>query len=147
MILFWGIAAAAGILMAVQGGINGALGKTIGFLEGNFIVHAIALGVVAVLLFAAGLGKGDLSKLNQTPWYLYSGGIINVAIIYAVMFSVAKAGSGQATTAIISGQLAMAMIIDCFGLFGLEKTSFTWVRGLGLIMMSAAARLILGSAK
>lgn len=137
------MAAAAGVLMAIQGSINGALGKIVGMLEGNFIVHVIALAAVTVLLFAFGLGQGDLSKVREVPWYLYLGGLINVAIIYGVMFAIAQAGAGNATTAIIAGQLAMALIIDCFGLFGLEKTSFTWTRGLGLVMMAIAAKLIL----
>ena len=49
--LFLGLAFAAGILMAVQGTINGLLGKFIGVLEGNFFVHAIGLAAVSVLLF------------------------------------------------------------------------------------------------
>ncbi len=141
--IFLIMAAIAGILMAVQGSINGALGKITGMLEGNFIVHVIALLAVAVLLFLFGLGRGDLSKIKEVPWYLYLGGLINVAIIYGVMFSIAKAGAGNATTAILAGQLAMALIIDSFGLFGLEKNPFTWSRGLGFVMMAVAAKLIL----
>jgi len=141
--IFLIIAAVAGILMALQGSINGALGKTVGMLEGNFIVHSIGLATVALLLFVIGLGKGDFSKLSAVPWYLYSGGIINVAIIYGVMLSIAKAGTGNATTAIITGQLAMAMLIDWLGLFGLEKADFTWSRGIGLALMAVAAKLLL----
>jgi len=129
--------------MALQGSINGALGKIIGTLEGNFMVHAIGLAAVALLLFVFGLGRGDFSKFAEAPWYLYLGGIINVAIIYGVMLSIAKNGAGNATTAIITGQLAMALIIDWLGLFGLEKFPMTWGRGVGLVMMAIAAKLLL----
>ncbi len=129
--------------MALQGSINGALGKIIGTLEGNFTVHAIGLAAVALLLFAFGLGRGDLGKVAAAPWYLYLGGVINVAIIYGVMLSIAKSGAGNATTAIITGQLAMALIIDWLGLFGLEKFPMTWGRGTGLVLMAIAAKLLL----
>ncbi len=141
--LFLGLAAAAGIAMAVQGSLNGALGKVVGVLEGNFLVHAIGLFVVAALLFVCGLGKGDLSKVSEAPWYLYLGGVMNVLIIFGVMAAIAKTGAGNATTAIITGQLAMAMLIDCFGWFGLQQAPFTWSRGAGLLLMGVAAKLLL----
>lgn len=59
------------------------------------------------------------------------------------MSSIDRIGAGNATTAIIAGQLAMAMIIDACGLFGLDKTGMTWGRGIGLGMMVVAAKLLL----
>jgi len=141
--IFLAAAAAAGVLMAVQGSLNGALSKIIGTLEGNFIVHAVGLVLVVILLFVFGLGRGDLTRAGEAPWYLYLGGVINVAILYGVMFAVAEVGSGNATTAIIVGQLTMALIIDWLGLFGLEQHAMTWIRGLGLLLMGVGARFML----
>ena len=143
----WGylaLAAAAGILMAIQGSLNGSLSKVIGVLEGNFILHAVGLLIIVTLLFIFGLGRGDLNAVGEAPWYLYLGGIINVVIIYGVMLSIAKTSAGYATTAIITGQLAMALVVDQFGLFGLAKSQMTWGRGAGLVLMAIAARLLLG---
>ena len=141
--LMWLFAGGAGILMAIQGSINGALGKIIGVLEGSFILHAVGLGIVTVLLFVFGLGKGDLSRVTEAPWYLYLGGVLNVAIIYGVMFAISRCGAGAATTAIITGQLAMSLVVDQFGLFGLEQHPITWMRGAGLVLMAVAAYLLL----
>ena len=142
--LFLGLAAAAGLLMAIQGSLNGALGKVIGVLEGSFVLHAVGLLLVVLLLFVFGLGRGDLGKMGEAPWYFYLGGVLNVAIIFGVMLSIAKVGAGNATTAIITGQLIMALIVDQFGLFGLEQTSITWQRGAGLLLMAIGAKLLLG---
>lgn len=141
--LFLGVAALAGILMALQGSMNGALGKVIGVLEGNFLLHVVGLTIVALLLFIFGLGNGSFTRMQEAPWYLYLGGVLNVAIIYGVMLSIAKSGAGNATTAIITGQLAMALLIDCLGLFGLQKIPLSWGRGLGLGLMAVAAKLLL----
>ncbi len=137
------IAALAGVLMALQGAINGALSKIIGTLEGSFLLHVVGLTIVALLLFVFGLGDGSLNKMPQAPWYLYLGGVLNVLIIYGVMVAIAKSGAGNATTAIICGQLTFALIIDSFGLFGLEKIPFSWLKAGGLVLMGIAARLIL----
>ena len=143
-LIFLIIAAGAGVLMAIQGSLNSALSKVIGVLEGNFILHAVGLLIVVIMLFVLGLGKGDLNAVDKAPLYLYLGGVINVAIIYGVMLSIAKTGAGVATTAIITGQLAMSLVIDQFGLFGLDKVPMSWGRGIGLVLMAIAAKLLLG---
>ena len=142
--LFLIIAAVSGVLMALQGALNSALSKIIGVLEGSLLVHLVGLLTVAALLFLCGLGRGDLGRMGEVPWYLYLGGVLNAAIIYGVMLSVGRAGAGAATTAIISGQLAAALLIDQFGLFGLARQAFTPERGAGLVLMAAAAWLLLG---
>ena len=142
--LFLAVAAGAGVLMAIQGSMNGAMAKITGVLEGNFILHAIGLTLIVVLLFVCGLGRGDLRAMTQAPWYLYLPGVINVAIIYGVMLAISRTGAGAATTAIIVGQLTMALVVDQFGLFGLEKVPMTWGRGAGLVLMGVAAKLLLG---
>lgn len=142
--LMWIVAGGAGILMAVQGSLNSALGKIIGVLEGNFILHAVGLAIISVMLFILGMGDGSLTRVGEAPWYLYLGGVLNVMIIYGVMFSISKTSAGIATTIIITGQLAMSLLIDHFGWFGLEQMAFTWQRGIGLVMMGIAAKLLLG---
>lgn len=139
------VAAISGVFMAVQGSINTAAGKIVGLLEGNFILHVVGLALVSLLLFVFGLGKGDLSKFTQIPWYGYLGGIINVAIIYGVMYAMKGAGVANATTAIIVGQVGMALIVDCFGLFGMEKVPFTYLKALGIVLLAVGAKLLLNS--
>ncbi|MDD2496821.1 MAG: DMT family transporter [Desulfitobacteriaceae bacterium] len=133
----------AGIAMAFQGTLNSILAKIVGLLEATFIVHIIGVVVVCIALFGLRLGEGNLSKMSQAPWYSYLGGIISVLIIYFVVASIPKVGVANATTAIIVGQLTTAMIIDCIGLFGMEKLSFTWIKAAGMILLVAGARLML----
>lgn len=135
---------AAGLLMAVQGTLNGLMGKIIGTWEGNLIVHVIATFLIFVLVLAVGVGDGDFAKWRQVPWYGYLGGVINVVIIYGVMASIPKLGASVATTAIIAGQLGTAMIIDWLGWFGMEKTAFSWWQILGLLLLVGGGRLMLG---
>ena len=44
---------------------------------------------------------------------------------------------------LIAGQLAMGVIIDAFGLFGLEKIPVTPARVVGLVLLAAGAALVL----
>lgn len=137
------IAAVAGVAMAVQGSLNAALGKVIGMLETTMIVHAVGTAVALAALYLFRLGSGNLALFNEAPWYTYLGGAIGVIIIMGVVFSIPRAGMANATTAIIIGQVATAMLIDQLGLFGLEKIPISWWKGLGLAFLAAGGYFML----
>ena len=137
------LALLSGSLMAVQGSMNTALSKIIGLLETTFVVHIIGTIVVVILLFALKMGKGNLYALGEAPWYVYLGGVISVGIIYLVAASIAEVGVANATTAIIVGQVATAIIIDHFGVFGLERVSYGWNQLIGLVFLVFGAHLLL----
>lgn len=133
----------AGLTMALQGSLNSILGKVVGLLEATLIVHVIGTLTVIAGLFVLGLGQGNLAKLPEAPWYSLAGGVLGVLIVYGVVFSIPKLGVAVATTAIIVGQVSTALAIDHFGLFGLDKIPFSWVKGAGVLLLAAGARLML----
>lgn len=141
--LFLLIAVIAGVLMAVQGSMNSRLGRIVGLWEATFLVHLVGLSTLLVILYVLRLGKGNLSKTWGTPWYLLLGGLLGVLIIYGVVTSIPRLGVAVATTSIIVGQVLTALIIDHFGLFGLMKVPFTWLKGVGLVLLAIGAKLLL----
>ncbi|WP_027339113.1 DMT family transporter [Halonatronum saccharophilum] len=141
-ILIYLIAAISGAAMALQGALNSVLGKVVGELESTFIVHIIATLVVALVLFIFNLGKGDLGEALSAPWYSYLGGILNVLILYGVIFSMPRLGVANATTIIITAQILTAITIDHLGVWGLEKVGFQWVQLVGLIFLSIGVKLL-----
>ncbi len=64
-------------------------------------------------------------------------------IIFGVTVSISRTGVATATTAIITGQLITALIVDQCGLFGLDKIPFTLGKGLGLALLAAGGYLML----
>lgn len=68
---------------------------------------------------------------------------MGVLIIFVVAFALPRAGVAKATTAIIIGQVTMAMLIDHFGLFGIEKAPVSWWKGLGLAFLAAGGYFML----
>lgn len=142
-LLFLGVALFSGILMAVQGSLNSALGKKVGLLEATFVVHFLGILLIGILLAIFCLQNWKWDSFKELPWYVYTGGFIGVGIVYAVAYSIPKVGVANATTAIIVGQVATALLIDQLGLFGLEKAAFTWVKGAGLGLLAVGAHLML----
>ncbi|UWG95771.1 DMT family transporter [Dehalobacter sp. DCM] len=135
------LAALSGAAMALQGTLNSQLSQKSSLLSSTLIVHIlgsiIALGAVVIW-------KVPLSshKWNQIPWYLYLGGVLSVAIIALVAVSISKIGVCNATTAIILGQVGMAVLIDHFGLFGVQKISWNPWQLLGLLLFAGGAKLL-----
>lgn len=140
------IAGLAGITMAVQGSLNAVLGKITGLLEATFIVHLVGLIVVSMLLVAH-LGSGDLLQVTRAPWYTLLGGALGVVIVYGVVTAIPRVGVANATTAIIAGQLTTAMLIDHFGLFGLQPVAFNWWKVAGILIMTLGGYLMLDTGR
>ncbi len=137
------VAALAGLAMALQGSLNTLLNKTVGLWEATFIVHLLATGTVAALLFLGGVGTGELMRFGRAPWFSFLGGPIGVAITLGVVIAIKKVGMTYATTSIIVGQVLAATIIDHFGLFGVEKLAFSAFKLLGLFFLALGAKILL----
>jgi transporter family-2 protein len=129
--------------MAVQGSINSGLGKQVGVLLATLIVHAVGTGF-ALLQYCLPFLRGQRGgSPGNVPWYLYVGGVLGVGIVYLVAISIARLGVAVTTTLIIVGQVGTALLIDELGLFGLQRTPFTWLKGAGLLLLAAGAGLLL----
>ena len=140
--MFLGVAALAGLMMAVQGTINSVLGKKIGLAETTFIVHATAAIILVFILFFKN-NHINLKVFKEIPWYLYLGGGMGVIITYGVVTSIPKLGVAVTTTAIITAQILTASVIDHLGVLGLEPVSFNWVKLIGILLMAVGVRLLL----
>lgn len=137
------LAAAAGSAMAFQGALNALLGKVVGLLESTLIVQLIGSLTVLILLYLFHLGRGNLGNWLQAPWYAYLGGLLNVLILFGVVFSIPKLGVGSATTSIVTLQLLTAVMIDHFGMFGVDKDPCRWWDVIGILMLGGAAKILL----
>jgi transporter family-2 protein len=119
------------------------LAKTIGQLEATFVVHLLAIIVLVLLLLVLNLGQGSLKLINKAPWYSYLGGLLSIVIVYAVMVSIKTLGVANATTMIIASQIITATVVDHFGLWGLEQTSFQFVRLIGIVFLIIGVKLLI----
>lgn len=130
----------AGILMAVQGALNTGLSRFVGLLRAVFAVHASGLIMMIPLVLAI---KSNSGSFSSAKWYYYLGGPLGVAIVYMVAAAISKAGAWRATTAIVTGQVLTAVILDHFGAFGLQKSPFPLVKLLGVAFLSLGAWILL----
>ena len=66
--------------------------------------------------------------------YLLLGGVIGAFITLTVIMSMNQLGPAKAALLIVVAQLAVAYVIELFGLFGVEKVAFSWTKAAGLLV-------------
>lgn len=136
------LAAVAGATMAAQGTINSALGKAAGLAQATFLVHLVGLAAAGIMLLPN--RSASWNEVLALPWYSVVGGILGVGIIYGVAAVIPRLGVAVATTAIIVGQVGLALVIDHFGWSGVEPVPVSLHRLGGLVLLALGARLMLG---
>ncbi|MDQ7093943.1 DMT family transporter [Desulfosporosinus sp. PR] len=135
------IAGISGITMAIQGTLNSLLSEKTSLLSATFVVHIIGTLIALIALLVC---KIPLFKYHwlTIPWYLYLGGLLSVIIVGLVAVSIPKVGVCNATTAIIIGQVSMAVLIDHFGWFGAHRLPWNPWQLMGIFLFAAGAKLL-----
>ncbi|MDD6572763.1 MAG: DMT family transporter, partial [Thermoflexaceae bacterium] len=105
------------------------------WVSGSF-VQLTAFLTCIVMWFVS--GRPSFAGLFQVEHkYALLGGVIGAFITYTVVKSMEKLGTAPAVLTIVITQTAVAYLIELFGLFGSEKSSFSWMKVLGLVIAIA----------
>jgi bacterial/archaeal transporter family-2 protein len=137
------LAFAAGLGGAVQIAVQSQLGERVGSLEA-LTTAAVVGGVLAltVLLVVRRSFSGVGDALGGPKWLLL-GGVMGVFIVFAVTFAGPRIGVVATTSVLIAGQFALAIVIDRYGWFGVERIDVRWTRVLGVALLFVGAALTL----
>jgi transporter family-2 protein len=130
----------AGLSGPVQAAVMGELGGRVG------IVPALALSALvttAVALSALAVVRQGVGEALRQPAWLWTGGAISAFIVISVTIAPPRIGTTATIGVIIAGNLAMAAVIDRFGLLGQERIGLGWPRLLGIGLLAAGAALSL----
>ena len=136
------LALVAGVLIAVQAPTNAILGKASGspivaaFI--SFLVGSIALGAMV----AATSGKLFAPGFRSVPWYAWVGGAYGAFFVAVAAFAAPRIGVGALLTAAVAGQLIAALVLDHYGLLGLDRHPVTLTRVAGLTLVLVGAMLV-----
>lgn len=133
---------AAGSMITLQSVLNAALGKKTGNLGSVLIltIVSILLLVCLIILFPNTANLKNIPGLSE--WYLYAGGVLGVAILAAPIFLIPRIGATSTLTALVIGQLFLALIIDHYGFFSSPKIEINVMRVMGIILLIAGVFFI-----
>lgn len=136
----WGflIAMLSGALMSVQGVFNTGVTKETGpWLTNCFVQFTGFLVCLGFFLFME-QGKVPVTELFKIDnKYMLLGGVIGAFITFTVIQSMAQLGPAKSVMAIVVTQIFVAYLIELFGLFGVDKVSFSWSKLIGILVAVA----------
>lgn len=129
----WGflVALISGALMSIQGVFNTEMTKqTSLWVSTGWVQFSACLVCVLAWIFTGRDSVGALWQVENK--YTLLGGIIGAFITITVIQSMGSLGPAKAAMLIVISQLAVAYIIELFGLFGVEKVDFQWRKLIGM---------------
>ena len=129
----WGflVALISGALMSIQGVFNTEMTKqTSLWVSTGWVQFSAFMDCVLAWIFT---GRDSIGALWQVEnKYTLLGGIIGAFITITVIQSMGSLGPAKAAMLIVISQLAVAYVIELFGLFGVEKVDFQWRKLIGM---------------
>jgi transporter family-2 protein len=136
------LGAAAGCLVGMQAPINSRLGRTIGGIQAasfSFLVGTVALVSITFILRG---GMGTLGRIGQVPWWALVGGLLGAVYVFVAINAVRTLGASGLTAVVITGQVAISVVIDRFGLLGVARTPIGAQRVIGLVLLLVGVALV-----
>ena len=138
------LALGVGIAMAFQTAINSQLREHLHSpLQAALLSFTVGTIVLALMVFFQSAEKPSVAELANIPWLLWIGGCLGVYAISMSIYTAPKLGFLTFSGLVIFGQIAISMLLDHFGLLGMDKTPINWQRLLGSIIIFVGVLLTL----
>jgi transporter family-2 protein len=143
LFLLFAIVAGAGV--AVQAAINSRLrfllGAPVWAASTQFVIGLVALVAVAIIMRAP---LPPSTAFARAPWWMWTGGFFGAAFILMTVVATPRLGAALMLAGVIVGQLAAALLIDHFGMFGAEVIPISAARVAGVLLLVGGVALIRG---
>jgi len=121
-----------GVFVAFMVLFNGTLAANYGNYTALIIIHLIGLAGISTYLIL----KREKNKINKSiPFYLFLGGAVGVILVSFNNICFSAIGVSLTIAFGLFGQIVMSLIVDHFGLFGLNKIPFNSKKILGLLLV------------
>ncbi len=132
-----------GSLIAIQGVANSALGKHLGEpLHAALISFGSGFLLLLVLTLTLTEGLPDISKVAAAPKVTLIGGALGVVYVTSMILFVPKIGVASALIAALCGQVILSILLDHFGVLGLQANAASPSRIAGGLLIILGLFLI-----
>jgi transporter family-2 protein len=131
-----------GTLVALQAPTNALLARAAGS-PVNAALISFAVGTVALIAVAMALGvRPSGGEVRALPWYAWTGGLYGAVFVAVAAFAAPRLGVTYFLMVAIAGQLAMALVLDRLGAFGIPRVEISPTRIAGVLLVLAGAFLV-----
>ena len=122
---------------------NGQLAKAFGSpYTATFCVFFVALVGISLVILASKPPIPGIEQFSNVKWWHFIGGLIVVLNVVTFTISPSKIGVGNMVILFVSSQLISSLVLEHFGIFGIEPHTINWQRILGILCLIAGVYLI-----
>jgi bacterial/archaeal transporter family-2 protein len=133
----------AGMLQAWGPPMNSALKKAlVNPWLGSLVSFLPVVAFLGVLVMCLPRPLPTAESLTQMPWWAPLGGLVGAFAVVAGLLFVGKVGAAAFAGLTITANILMSLVIDKFGLFGMETHALSLGRMAGAALMVAGIALI-----
>ncbi|MBN1681880.1 MAG: DMT family transporter [Anaerolineae bacterium] len=143
LIIVFGLA--GGIAVGLQTPMASTITERIGVMESAFIVHlggAVAAGLILLVVQRG----GKLADWHRLPWYTLGAGVLGLVVLSSVSYTIPRVGAVPTTMLIVAGQLVIGVLIDQFGLLGVDVRPVNLTRLAGIVVLCVGTWIVVRSA-
>ena len=142
-ILYYILPLLAGIMMTVQSGINSQLRAAIQHpLMAALISFLSGTAALIILVMLSKQAVPTMQTFSGISWYKWTGGLLGAFVVTVTLVSASRIGAANMFVLIIAGQLITAVIIDHFGMLGLQQSTITFQKALGVMLLVVGVYLV-----
>ena len=121
----------SGVLLAIMIALNGALAGEYGLHWATICIHVTGLALAVILVLA----KRERPFAKRQPWFLYLGGAIGVLLTVFNNFAFGRISVSAILALVLLGQSITGLIMDHYGLWGMQKRRFSKGNLVGIILI------------
>ena len=130
-----------GIAVGIQSPIAGSMSQRIGGTASSFIVHVSGAVLSGMLLLLR--GGEQIRNWRSLSWCMLASGAFGLILYLTLSQTLPRLGATTAIALIIIGQLVVGMLIDQFGLFGVEQQSIDFWKMFATTFLLAGGYLMI----
>ena len=126
----------AGAVLPIQVGLNHKMGKAIAGAEyASFISFVVGAIVLLVYLLFIKQDFSTITQALQVKWYVWLAGLLGAFYVTSVIILAPKLGIALTFGLVVAGQMTLSLILDHFGLLGMEVKPINWLKILGVLFL------------
>ena len=141
--LLLGLLVLAGAAITLQSAVNSqlktAMPHVLWAVLISYVGGSLVAGTLLLLIQAPPLG---LPALARVPWYGWTGGLLGVGYVLTITWSLKRVGAANLFALVVAGQLVTALLLDQAGWLGLERSTWSLSKLVGVALLVGGAYLI-----
>lgn len=141
--IFLFVALLVGAFLPLQVGVNTKLGEAVGSPLLSALI-SFCVGTIALLsyILITGIPLANAANAKNASPIAWTGGLLGAFFVASSIILLDKLGAAMTISLIIAGQMLMSLIMDHYGLLGMEVKPISLGRVAGVVLVIAGVVLI-----